>query len=211
MNNDFEVIERRTIRYFYEDGMTEVYIGVVFLALGASLYGQYFLPVKSVLRVLSILLTVPAMFALAFLLRRGMRFFKQRVTYPRTGFVSYKKENRPSRRRRGAILGALFGFLFCTLIIIFPAFEDWLPALDGAIGALVCLLMAGKSGLPRFRILAGLSLVTGLFVAVKGFGGEKGGSLYFALFGATLLLSGLVTLVLYLRRQRPAGEGADES
>lgn len=208
---DIDKIEKRTVRSFYEDGLFEIALGLVFLLLGGYFFAQAVVPEDSALGgVLSILFIFVVVFAV-FFVNRILRFFKRRITYPRTGYVAFKKkEPNPKRRIATAIVGGLIGASMAALYSLSPSIKVLLPALNGLILAIAVLLFANKIGLIRYYILAAASAVIGFAVTAAGIGDIKGVSLYYGIFGAAVVLSGLATLVVYLRRSpRPAADAPE--
>ena len=198
---DIEKIEKRTVQSFYDDGLPEISLGLIFLLLGGYFFAQAAAPegsaLGSALTVLFILVIVSA----GFLVSRILRFLKRRITYPRTGYVAFKKKE-PSSKRRAAtmVVGGIIGAAIAALYGISPSFKTLFPAVNGLLLAVAVLLFAGKVGLVRFYILSAAAAVIGFAVTAAGVGDIKGIGLYYGLFGAALILSGLVALVAYLRK-----------
>lgn len=206
---DIEKIEKRTVQYFYSDGLTEIALGLIFLLLGGYIFGQAAIPEGSPLNAVLSVLFVFVIISSGFLVNRFVRFFKRRITYPRTGYVAFKKkEPNPKRRAATMIVAGIIAALFAVLAIA-PSVKAFLPALNGLLGALALLLFANKVGLVRFYILAAASAVIGFAVTAAGVGDIKGISLYYGLFGAAMTLSGLATLAVYLRKSPRAGGDVD--
>jgi len=208
---DIEKIEKRTVRSFYEDGLFEIALGAVFLLLGGYFFAQMTAPAGSALEGVLSILFVFVIGSSAFLASRLLRFFKRRITYPRTGYVAFKKKEPSSRRRVAtAVVAGVIGASLAALYSLSPSVKVLLPALNGLLLAIAVLFFANKIGLVRFFVLAALSAAIGFAVTAAGIGDIKGVSLYYGLFGAAAFLSGLVTLVVYLRRSpRPAAEGPE--
>jgi MFS family permease len=198
---DIEKIEKRTVQSFYSDGLTEISLGLIFLLLGGYFFAQAAAPegsaLGSALSVLFFLVIVSA----CFLVNRILRFLKRRITYPRTGYVAFKKKE-PSPKRRAAtmIVGGIIGASLAALYGLSPSFKALFPALNGLLLAIAVLLIANKIGLARFYVLSAASAVIGFAVTAAGVGDIKGISLYYGLFGAAVTLSGLATLIVYLRK-----------
>jgi len=198
---DIEKIEKRTVQSFYDDGLTEISLGLIFLLLGGYFFAQAAAPegsaLSSALSVLFVLVIVSA----GFLVSRILRFLKRRITYPRTGYIAFKKKELSSKRRAATmIVGGIIGASFAALYGLSPSFKALFPALNGLLLAVAVLLIAGKIGLARFYILSAASAVIGLAVTAAGVGDIKGISLYYGLFGAAVTISGLATLIIYLRK-----------
>ncbi len=210
MNEDLKAIERRTIRSFYDDGLFEIALGAILLLLGGYFFGELALPESSGLHAfLGSAFVLVIVFA-GLLINKILRFLKARITYPRAGYVSFRKERSPKRRWMSAALGALIGGSFPFLMSFVPSFKDMLPAFNGLLFGIAFLLLAHKSGVARYYILSFASVVIGIALAAAGMGDTRGISLFYALFGAAMVLSGLAALIVFLRRNKFAPEAVDE-
>ncbi len=200
-------IERRTRRYFYEDGFVEIAVGILFLILGGYFFAGVWLPETSRVRSWLDSSLILVFLAGVFLVRRLVRFLKARVTYPRTGYVAYKKpEDAPRRRVVAAVSGGVIAAAFSALLAVAPSARAWLPALNGLLFAVTGYLLARRTEVTRFYVLAAASALIGLAVVLGGYQDTQGLSLYYAVLGGAVILSGLVALRLYLRRTRLDGE-----
>jgi MFS family permease len=208
---DIEKIEKRTVQSFYEDGLTEIALGLIFLLLGAYFYATTVVPEGSSLGAILTGLFVLVIVSAGFLVNRLLRFLKRRITYPRTGYVSFKKKE-PSRKRRvaTAIVAMIISAGLAALYGMSPSIRLLLPAVNGLLFAVAVLLFANKVGLIRFFILAAASAVIGLAITAAGIGDTEGISLFYLLFGGAAIISGLAALIVYLRRNpRPAPDGPE--
>ena len=204
---DIEKIEKRTVQSFYSDGLAEISIGLIFLLLGGYFFAQAAAPEGSALGSALSLLSVLVIVSAGFLVSRILRFLKRRITYPRTGYVAFKKKaSSPKRRAATMIIAGIIGAGMATLYGISPSFNALFPALNGLLLAVAVLLIAHKVGLARFYILAAASAFTGIAVSAAGVDDMKGISLTFGLFGAAVTLSGLATLIVYLRKSPRADQ-----
>jgi hypothetical protein len=210
MINSQKEIERRTKQYFYNDGLTEIAVGIVLLMLGVYFFGSVALPANSLVRTWLDAAFILVIFAGIFIVRRLVRFLKFRITYPRTGYVSYKKKS--GGRRRGAVAGVSGGIVAAALSVLLavsPSMKAWMPALNGFGLSLAVFLLARRTEIARYYVLAAASAVIGLAVALKGIGDLEGVSLYYAVFGAAVITSGLVALILYLRSTKTENGESD--
>jgi hypothetical protein len=206
-DNEIRDLERRTRQYLYEDGFVEMAAGILLLILGGYFYASDSLPAGSHLKSWLDGSLVLVFLAGVFLVGRLVRFLKFRITYPRTGYLAYKKkETTPGRRAATAASGAVIAAAFAVLIAVSPSVRLWLPALNGLLGAVACYLFARRTEITRFHILAAASAIIGLAVALAGIGDIRGISLYYAAFGGAVIVSGLAAFRLYLRRSRTNGE-----
>jgi len=205
---DIDKIEKRAVRSFYDDGLVEIALGLVVLLLGGYFFAQAAIPEGSPFNAALSVLFVLVILSSGFLVNRFIRFFKRRITYPRTGFVAFKKkEQSPKRRLAAGIVGGIIGASLAALYTLSPSLKALFPALNGLLFAVAVLLFANKVGLVRFYVLAAASALIGVAVSAAGVGEIKGISLFYALFGGSLIVSGLAALVVYLRRSpRPEPE-----
>jgi hypothetical protein len=206
---DVKKIEKRTIQSFYDDGLTEIALGVILLLLGGGFLAQATAARGSKLEDALTVFFLLVIFGGGFLVNRLLRFFKRRITYPRTGYVTFKKKDPGRSRRTAASVVAMI--ISASLVVLFrlsPSFRLLYPAVNGLLFAVAALLFANRVGLIRFFALAGASALIGLAVTAAGIGDIKGIGVYYLAFGAAVLVSGLVALVVYLRRNpRSAADG----
>lgn len=199
MNESYEHMVRRTRQYWYEDGLPEMAIGLLFLSIGLIFYAAEVLD-SPVLTALLVSLGLPLLFlGPGRKLGRLVQNAKARVTYPRTGYVAYR--SKPANRR---ILVGLFIPLAVAGVLLLAIFgeaveiERWFPLIDGVLAAFVLIWVS--QGLLRFYLISGVLVISGLLLSLNEVGGILGHSLIYTEMGLALLVSGLVTLWLYLRR-----------
>lgn len=208
---DIEKIEQRTVQSFYEDGLTEIALGLIFLLLGAYFYASTVVPEGSSLGAILTGLFVLVIVSAGFLVSRFLRFLKRRITYPRTGYVAFKKKDpSPKRRVATAVVAMIISAGLAALYSMSPSIRLLLPAVNGLLIAVAVLLFANKVGLVRFFVLAAASAVIGVGVTAAGIGDTEGIRLFYLIFGAAVVVSGLAALIVYLRRNpRPAAGGPE--
>lgn len=184
---------RRAHRHWYADGLAEIVIGAVFGAVGLYFAAQVAVeaalpepsgPLKVVLNLL-----LPAIVVVAALAaRRAIRAAKERLVYPRVGFVRY-----PRRRGRPFLAGAVGGLLAVSTSALLrqaPAVEAWIPTIQGFLigGGLVAL--ARFAGLPRLFVPGLCSALAGVVISLLGVSSSVAGGLYFGAMGIVLLAGG---------------------
>ena len=202
---DVEKIEKRAVRSFYDDGLVEIALGLVVLLLGGYFFAQAVVPEGSALGAALAGLFVLVILSAGFFVNRLLRFLKRRITYPRTGYVTFKKkELSPKRRAATVIVAMIISAGLAALYGLSPTVKVLLPAVNGLLFAVAVLLFANRVGLVRFYVLAAISALIGVAVTAAGVGDIKGISLFYALFGFSLIVSGLAALAVYvLRSPRP--------
>ena len=198
---DIEKIEKRTVQSFYEDGLVEIAVGLIFVLLSAYFFSQTIIPKASSINAILTGLFIIVLVSSNFLGSRFVRFFKRRIAYPRTGYVAFKKkEQSPKRRAAAAIAAGLIGASVAALYGLSSSTKALMPALFGLLLGIAVFFIAHRIGLVRFYVLSAISAVIGVAVAVAGVEEMRGIFFYYVFFGASVLVSGVVTLVLYVRR-----------
>ncbi len=208
---DIEKIEKRTVQSFYDDGSFEIALGFVFVLIGGYLYVQTALPKGSALAAIMGVALIGVIFLAGFLVNRIIRFLKRRITYPRTGYVAFKKQPvSPRKRRRAGLFGGFMGLLLVPLLGLAPSLNALLPIMVSFPLAMIAFKIANKAGVARFFVLAALSAIIGFALTAAGIGSARGIGLAFGLIGGSMILSGVTALVVYLRRNpRPAPDGPE--
>jgi hypothetical protein len=192
--------EQRALQYWLIDGIAELVMGGFFVLLGLYFGAQAVFPEDSPV---GSMLT-PAMlmvFVVAGLTARSLiRMLKERLTYPRTGYVAY---HQPSKKRRWLTLALAFGMamLVSALFASAPASLAWIPAVSGLVIGAYWVYHAHRMGVLRFYALAALSAIAGTTITLAGVGETLGIPLFYIVLGLALMISGGLTMLSYLRRQ----------
>jgi hypothetical protein len=208
---DIEKIEKRAVQSFYDDGLGEIALGPILLLLGAVFIVQTAVHEKSAVYQALGILSMIVVLSAALLTGRIVRFLKRRITYPRTGYVAFKKrEQNPKRRAVAGIVAAIIGASIAVLYGLSPSVNTLFPAVNGLLIAVAVFFFAHKAGLSRFYALAAASAVIGIAIAAAGIGELKGIGIFYVLFGAAITVSGVATLIVYLRRSPRPAAGASE-
>mgnify|MGYP005849468323 CR=1 FL=1 len=204
MRDEVERATQRAQRYWFDDGLAEIGIGAILLLIGLMFYAEAVVPPSALPTGFSSIGLIVIVFGGWWLAGRLVKAAKARLTYPRTGYVSYA---RPRKRRLGAavVIGAGTAALVAVLFATAPASLAWLPALQGLLGAAFTVYVAYRFALGRFYVLAVISVLVGASAALAGLGDLLGDAVYYGTMGISFIVSGLLTLYGYLRRhQRPA-------
>jgi hypothetical protein len=207
MRNDIDRMVQRTQQYWYVDGLAEIAGGLVIFLIGLLFLSAGVIQDQ---HTTSIVLAVgqPAVVLFGiFGARRLVRYFKERITYPRTGYVTYQ---RPKGRRRWLVMLAAAA-VSISLVVTLQAYgerlqENFLPALSGFFIALLIGSMAYQNGLMRFWIMAFVCFAVGLSVAVLSVPDWLRNVYFFGLLGLSWMISGTLALISYLRNTNRAGE-----
>jgi uncharacterized membrane protein len=200
MNQDpVRSAQKRINAYWYEDGIPEMAGGAIILVIGLTLLASDLLP--EALRGWLTGLGLPAIsLAMAFGLRRVMQVMKERITYPRTGYIAYRK----SSPRRLIIVASMAVVISVLNIVLINKLDESLaiklPSLLLSLAAAVFSLYRGlQAHLARFYVLAALSFVLAPIVLTLAQPPYDMG-IFLSVFGMAWLVSGALTFRGYLRK-----------
>jgi hypothetical protein len=202
MNTDIDDLMRKTKTYWYEDGLVEILAGLFFVVIGLFLLADWATPQDSPLK--WIFAPGFAVVTIAWILsgRKVVNWFKEKITYPRTGYVSYKTARSASRVARG-LLGGLIGAAVSLAIVASLMYRQdivrVIPLIMGAGVALLIVRIGSELGLVRFYIAAVWSVLIGGLLAWWTADMSLSIALYYVLLGPAILAGGVVTLMRYLR------------
>jgi hypothetical protein len=203
MDDNLTKPQLRALQYWLVDGVGELYVGFFFL-LAATVY--YFQEstlgslLSKILGIASVILVCGGAFGGRWIIRH----IRERTTYPRTGYVTYKSgwKNKSNVAIAIGIMALVLAFVVFTTVTDTKLIA-WGPFVCGLfLGTL--LVQAGyRSALPRFYILAFLCLLIGAGLVISGLSIVSGWPLFFGLNGLLMLISGSLTLGNY-QRNNPA-------
>lgn len=215
MNQDFNEIQQRVRHSWFKDGVGEIAVGGLFVALSLYFAGHYFAGTRFLPSASNAPLYIDLGLGVVLLLgivltRKIIAVFKTHITYPRTGYVEYYIESKNSLLVRIAIFIA--GTLFVLLLIWVGRWVGsfkWIPAFLGVFfGGVLLFLRTKTAGLKRFNYHASLSILLGLGLTFSSMP-IPGLSVYYAVFGVWLLGWGIWILAKYLR-ENPLPEGDED-
>lgn len=208
MENQLDEIRKQNYRSWYQDGLAELAMGGLFLAL-AVFYGFQALlePANYLTAILSLALIV-LIIGGVFFVRRLTGTLKTRLTYPRAGYVAFQ---RTQRNRRVILFALLFGAVIGLMMGVIREEVYWTPAALGGIFALVWAYYGYRSGLARFYLLALLMGAAGVGISVLTPNQPLALLAFYAVCAAGMLLSGGITLVRFLLSHPVQAEDSDRA
>lgn len=197
---DIVQIERRARRYWYTDGLAELAAGGVLILISLLFAGQI-LQLQGWNWELWLVPSFAIMvIAALFVKLRLVKALKARLTYPRTGYVASRVDQRNLNRRR--LLALIVGLIIAGALVAVAQWIgslDWLPAATGILMGLILVYLNAKGiGLLRFYILAALSVVFGLGLSFVTWPMESRLSSLYGFMGSASIISGGLTLRRYL-------------
>jgi MFS family permease len=208
MSEQIDGIIRRTRGYWYSDGFVEIAIGGLFALIGGALFMQSRMLPGSILMI-AFAVGVPLLIIGGSLLsKRAVRSLKERITYPRTGYIAYEKKRSTGRRHW---LVPAFALLLALAYIAADLLTSDARADLSRFGvAFTTGLIAGAAfvyvgytvGVARFYVLGALAALLGVAASLAGLGDVLGTAALFVGLGLAQVISGALVLALYLHRSR---------
>jgi uncharacterized membrane protein HdeD (DUF308 family) len=205
--------EKRPIRYNAIDGVDEMLVGLLFLALPLSTHMANVATEGSVWHWKHTFLIANALILVAFFV--GRKLLKERITFRRTGYVKY----RDSKVR--AAIGAMVGFavgcvvVICAFILWHPPQRDrYLILFAGLLWAVfyIYFFVYKTKMYHAWRYLLALLVAAGPLAVYSALPHVRDiSSLSTVVLGACWLISGVITFSSYLRNTHPAAEPSDEA
>jgi hypothetical protein len=196
---DVDQITLRTSRYWMEDGLVEIMMGALFLFLGGGTLVRMALPRELTWDLLASALTIVG----ALGLRWGFQKAKEKITFPRGGYVSLLEPTRKSRlsvRVTFAILALISGSL------PFVRFNDLRVQLAETAVPFAALIFASTLAWPGFQLRlrrvvfeALLCLMFGAALYAAGLKGSKGVMTLMSMIGFCMICLGAVALSRFLK------------
>ena len=208
MQTNLSDVEAHVKRYWYTDGLGELIGGGMFILLGIYFALQDFVGQNSLLGGILQVSLVLLLIGLIWIGRRLINTLKMRLTYPRTGYVEYRVNEKEKKLKRGIaiVLAFIISTLTMTFVLMFKSFDS-IVAVTGFIVGIILLLLRAKSGLNRFYILGAVSIVVGFLLSMSALSNGYSLGLYYGLMGLCFTISGGLTLRHYLAENPLPADG----
>ncbi|GAP12350.1 hypothetical protein LARV_00083 [Longilinea arvoryzae] len=208
MNDPIRNNLARPQRYWYVDGLAEMAGGGVILLLGLTYAIGGLLP-KGPWRGLVIGIGQPVIILCsAWAVRRVVSTLKERVTYPRTGYVQYRHPRGSNRWSRVLLIGFLAMAISIAVTLLGRGLPEqvW-PAFTGLMLGLAIAYLGARIGLKRFFAVGFFSMLLGAVVCWLNPPYPWPYSLLFGLEGLAWIVCGALVLRHYLLSTRPLDAG----
>jgi hypothetical protein len=189
---DLEKMEQKAYRESMQDGLTEIFLGILLVGMGILFYVESFFP---------------ALFAVfvIFFFPRILERLKRQYTYPRIGYAKLHAD--PPKTIALGIFSYMLIVAVVMVVVLFVIFSGisadlwyrWTPTFMGAMLTGAFIYLAGKSGDARNYGIAALGLVTGIVLSVYTFESMWTGLIVYLLFMGSLFIGlGLVRFVYFV-------------
>jgi len=211
MNATIKSTIERTRQYWYIDGFSEMLTGLVFLLLGTIniLSGIYPPSFGSAV-------TVGIGYPLVILIgtfggRKWVKSLKEKITFPRTGYVKYIQPERSSRvKRMGTAFFVAIMVSIITMVISRGLDPFWVVLGTGLLIAAFIAYLAVQIPLNRFLLLAIWVVIVSLISARILVSEDIQMGILLGGSGIGWLVSGGLSLLHYLRETKSASPEMDE-
>lgn len=204
-------IVKRTQRAWYEDGLWELGFGVILGVLGLYYLLVGALNLEERLGLLLPLIQMVILLGIFWAVGRAIKSLKERLTFPRTGYVSFPRPTGSGRWRKALTAGLLAAFTGGAVAVITEVtVQNIMPMVVSIVLALVILYIGFRFGISRYLALALISIGFGIAASLMHLTSLISMAFLFVGIALLWLLSGGLTLASFLRRTQPA-DLADES
>jgi hypothetical protein len=202
-----ENIIRNTRKYWYIDGLSEIAGGLIIFFAGLT---YWFVAQMENTANKFILLTLaqPVVIILgSWLAQKILPRIKERVTYPRTGYLVFRKPVKKRRFQRILYVGLIAAVVGALVTMISSALpERYLPFLSSIFLSLVSFYIGYHTNVRRFYWIGLVMLGFGASLSYLNFSGSLPYTILFSGIGIIWVISGIITLILYLRKTQPLAE-----
>src|SRR5512146_1225190 len=170
-------VMRQTLRYEYEDGFSDMGFGAFILAIGLLFVAQALTPPGSPLWAVWGLGGPLLIIGGGLVVSKVVRTLKERITYPRTGYVSYERARGTARIVRLLAVALIAAAVSAGIIVVQ---KNWLtmPVILGFVYMAVFCFVSYRFGLRRYFVLALWSLALGLALASLGLTMDQAGAIF---------------------------------
>ncbi len=205
MKDPIDAVMQRTQRYWYVDGLAEMVVGGVILIIGLF-YFLLGLAEPHTVSAWVVGLGQPLIILLGWWgASKTVKALKERITYPRTGYLTYPPKGGKTRLKTMALaIGISIGMTLLVAWLSTYLHRNWIPASAGAILSIATAYLAYRLGLVRFYALAAYIFGLGILTALLALSDTFSNAFLLAGIGLGLAVSGSLTLGNYLRHTQPA-------
>jgi len=188
----------RSQRYWASDGIPEIVMGGFWLMWGSLVLLPTLFPKRAPARLMQVMLIV-SISAAGLLMKRLIHRWKERVTFPRTGYIELRQ---PSQRLRYGI--PFLAFVIAVVFAVLVRFGDrslreWIPLGLGLLLAIGMLQASWKMRTVRLALFSGVVAAVGIALTVLRVEEERSTALMLLTAGLACVADGLLVLRSYKR------------
>lgn len=204
---NIDAIIRNTRKYWYVDGLSEISGGLIIFFTGLTYWLVYSMQDSS-LKFLLLIFAQPVVIILgASLVRKILPKIKEKLTYPRSGYLTFKRPTRSKRVRRAIIIGLFAATISAVISMVSMGLpERFIPLFSSVFLTIFSIYIGYQVAVPRFYWTGLLILLLGGIISWINPSGPLPYMLLFSGMGVIWIMSGLITLIIYLRNTHPIPE-----
>ena len=193
-------VEQRVKRYWYEDGIVELAIGGMFILLGLYFGLQGFFGEGSRASVIMQVGLFIVVFGGIVGVQWVVNTLKTKLTYPRTGYVEYRKDGQDIKKQRNIFMGVALALLAASIVLFdfFLYLDSMILGTGVMVGAIFIALRGKSTGVTRFYVMGVFSILLGVGLSLDKLSQEYNLALFYGLFGVVVMISGGLVLRDYL-------------
>lgn len=203
MNNiNLKQLEKRIYQHTFEDGLLEIIMGIWLGILSVYFWVDWSLAQPTTTIYMLLMLGLPLS------LGPGLRLLKKGITAPRIGYMKYPDNKKTRKQRLIMVTIGLIAILLMGAIAFWAVFSGlqvnmaWLSGILFFIAAIYAagfFYMAAYYQIPRFYIVGSILILVGFTVSLMQVDFMLGLLCLTITTGVLCFLSGLVTLIGFLR------------
>jgi hypothetical protein len=194
-----ERAERQASYNAYADGLADVAVGLLFLAIAGLFAVERYADAQGPLAHVSALGLPLVIVVMLVGIRAVLPRVQARVSLPRAGYVVLPRRDTRWSRGAAGLLAVAVGAAAVIAVFAFPDSMRWLPIGQGlAVGGILALVGRG-AGAPRFYVLAAVSVLAGIVVARADLDDPTASMAFYAVVGMAAVVSGIVTFGRFVR------------
>ncbi|MFN2237622.1 MAG: hypothetical protein ACK2U1_25610 [Anaerolineales bacterium] len=200
-NVNLNKLTKRPIQYWFEDGIGEFVMGILYFIIGINFCIQATVispQIKAILSLVSVFIIGGGVIITRKLIGR----IKELFIYPRTGYVSYTKQPRKAKITI-SIVSMVAVAVFAIFLRNSSNSFDWTPIVIGVICGLLMLYQAFQTSVFRLYVEAILAILIGIVIATLNISGIFSSGIFFISFGLILIIGGGCAFVYYLKKTTP--------
>jgi hypothetical protein len=205
-----ENILNRAYAHWLKDGIFEIGLGILFAGVGTFRASIHLVGEKSATYYWLTAGLFLFMLGYAWGFSRIVKYVKTRITYPRTGYMSFKPYNYNYKSILALLIFAgVLSFSLGGALGVLASQPDQqevggiVPIVMGIVGTIVFTYAAQRFELKRLYHLAVFSLGIGIVMGMLGVGVVLGLSFFYLSIGLTMIVTGCLALLQFLRSHEP--------
>lgn len=206
MAEQIEQIQKQTFRYYYEDGLIELAIGILFTVLGFNAWLISSAPRGTLLVTIAWIslpiLTIGGIYGVG----RFVKNLKEKYVHPRTGYIEYSAK---PNRYRWLITGVGLALIVAIIVLDY----EWLQKGSFSAGTILFVILVSvgiQVGLKRLIAVGALSMILGLIFSLTPMTDNASLAATFAAVGPILILIGVLAWRKYLAENPLLEEGVND-